>query len=116
MIWLDQTRTSKELDIDASDLGDLRKVPSSLRSDLFKSRIQIKIGSVKAVTITAYYTTGTIHIQGTRCVTWVREEFDALIATVRAIYALTSTKSSMDLKEVEDGLHLLPPPSTDSDG
>ena len=47
----------------------------------------------------------------------MREEFDALIATARAIYALMTTNSSVDTnKEVEEGLRLLRPPSADRDG
>ena len=69
------------------------------------------------VTITAYYSTGTILVQGTKCLTWVREEFDALNATARAIYALKTTNTSVDAnKEVEDELRLLRPPSADRDG
>ena len=59
---------------------------------------------------------GTILVQGTKCLAWVRDEFDALIATARAIYALKTTNSSVDTnKEVEEGLHLLRPPSADRD-
>ena len=75
------------------------------------------VGTTKVVTITAYYSTGTILVQGVKCLAWVREEFDALIATARAIYALKTTNSSVDTnKEVEEGLRLLRPPSADRDG
>ena len=68
----------------------------------------MSVGSTKVVTITTYYSTGTILVQGTKCLAWVREEFDAVIAT---------TNSSVDTnKEVEEGLRLLRPPSADCDG
>ena len=77
----------------------------------------MSVGTTKVVTITAYYSTGTILVQGTKCLAWVKEEFDALIATARAIYALKTTNSSVDTnKEVEEGLRLLRPPSEDRDG
>ena len=117
VIWVDQTKANKDLQISDSDLTDLNNIPSTLRSDLFKSRTQVSVGTTKVVTITAYYSTGTILVQGTKCLAWVKEEFDALIATARAIYALKTTNSSVDTnKEVEEGLRLLRPPSTDRDG
>ena len=48
VIWVDQT---KELDVNDSDLNDLKRIPSSLRSDLFKSRNQVSVESTKVVTI-----------------------------------------------------------------
>ena len=57
---------------------------------------------------------GTILIQGTKCLTWVREEFGALIATVHAIYTMQTTNSSVDMhKDVEDGLCSLQTPTED---
>ena len=117
VIWVDQTKANKDLQVSDSDLTDLNNIPSTLRSDLFKSRTQVSAGTTKVVTITAYYSTGTILVQGTKCLAWVKEEFDALIATARAIYALKTTNSSVDTnKEVEEGLRLLRPPSADRDG
>ena len=117
MIWVDQTKSSKELEVSDSDLNDLKNIPSTLRSDLFKSRTQVSVGTMKVVTITAYYSTGTILVQGTKCLAWVKEEFDALIATARTIYAMKTTNSSVDTnKEVKEGLCLLRPPSADRNG
>ena len=99
---------------DSERVNDLKNIPSTLRSDLFKSRTQVSVGSTKMVTIIAYYSTGTILVQGTKCLAWVREEFDALIATARAIYALNSSVDTN--KEVEEGLRLLRPPSADRGG
>ena len=72
----------------------------------------MSVGSTKVVTITTY-STSTILMQGTKCLAWVREEFEVLIATARA---LRTPNSSADAnKEVEDGLRLLRPPSADRD-
>ena len=49
----------------------------------------MSLGSAKAVTITFYYTTGTVLVQGNRCTSWVREEFNALIDSIWAVYVLT---------------------------
>ena len=76
----------------------------------------MNVGSTKVLTLTAYYSTGTILIQGTKCLTWVREEFDTLtlIATVHAIYTIQTTNSSVDMhKDVEDGLCSLRTPAED---
>ena len=77
MIWVDQTKSNKDLevsDLDLNQVCDLKNISSTLRSDLFKSRTQVSVGSTKVVTITACYSTGTILVQGTKCLAWVRED------------------------------------------
>ena len=68
------------------------------------------------MTTTVYYCTGTALVQGNRCTSWVREEFSALIDTIRTIYALmASHQTQLDLhKEVDEGLCLFPLPSLDN--
>ena len=41
VIWVDQTKANKDLEVSDSDLTDLKNIPSTLRSDLFKSRTQV---------------------------------------------------------------------------
>ena len=116
VILVNQTKANKELDVSDSDLNYLKSIPLSFRSDLFKSRTQVYVGSMKVVTITAYYSTGTLLVQGTKCLAWVRDEFDALIAAACSIYVMKATNSSVDTnKEVEDGSRLLRPPSANRD-
>ena len=112
--WADLTRTNRRLEV--ADSGDLDPIARELPSnDLFKTRIRVTLGSAKAVTITVYYTTGTVLVQGNRCTSWVREEFSALMDTVRAMYIQANHHTQPDLhKEVDEGLHLLPLPSPDS--
>ena len=112
--WADFTRTNRRIEV--ADSGDLEPIARELPSnDLFKSRIRVTLGSAKAVTITVYYTTGTVLEQGNRCTSWVREEFSALIDTIRAMYILANHHTQPDLhKEVDEGLRLLPLPSPDS--
>ena len=87
--WADLTRTNRRLEV--ADSGDLESIARDLpRNDLFKTRIRVTLGSAKAVTITVYYTTGTFVVQSNRCTSWVREEFNALIDTIRAVYILTN--------------------------
>ena len=62
---------TKQIDKLTSDLNDLGNFSSKLRSDLFKSRTQENVGSTEAVTIPAYYSTGTILVQGTKHLTWL---------------------------------------------
>ena len=45
VIWVDQTKANKDLQVSDSDLTDLNNIPSTLRSDLFKSRTQVSVGS-----------------------------------------------------------------------
>ena len=109
--WADLTRTNRRLEVAGS--GDLEPIARELPSnDLFKTRIRVTLGSAKAVTITVYYTTGTV--QGNRCTSWVRKEFSALMDTIRAMYILANHHTQPDLhKEVDEGLRLLPLPSPD---
>ena len=112
--WADLTRTNRRLEVaDSADLEPIaRELPSN---DLFKTRIRVTLGSAKAVTITVYYTTGTVLVQGNRCTSWVRKEFSALMDTVRAMYILANHHTQPDLrKEVDEVLRLLPLPSPDS--
>ena len=99
-----------------ADSGDLECIAHELpRNDLFKTRIRVSLGSAKAVTITVYYTTRTVLVQGNRCTSWVREEFCAVMDTVRAIYILPNHHTQPDLyKEVDEGLRLLPLTSPDN--
>ena len=60
--WADLTRTNRRLEV----------------ADLFKTKIRVSLGSAKAVTITVYYAARTVVVQGNRCTSWVREEFNAL--------------------------------------
>ena len=85
--------------------GDLESIARELPSnDLFKTRIRVSLGSAKAVTITVYYTTGTVLVQGNGCAGWVREEFSALMDTIRALYILANHHTKPDLhKEVDRG-------------
>ena len=64
--WADFTRTNRRIEV--VDSGNLEPIARELpRNDLFKSRIRVTLGSAKAVTITVYYTTGTVLVQGNRC-------------------------------------------------
>ena len=112
--WADLTKTNRRLEV--ADSGDFEPIACELLSnDLFKTRIRVTFGSAKAVTITVYYTTGTVLVQGNRCTSWVREEFSALMDTIRAVYILANHHTQPDLhKEVDEGLRLLPLPSPDS--
>ena len=110
----DLTRTNTRLEV--ADSGDIQPIARVLsRDDLFKTRIRVSLGTAKAVTITVYYTTGTVPVQGNRCTSWVRGEFSALMDTIRAVYILANHHTQPDLhKEVDEGLRLLPLPSPDS--
>ena len=55
-----------------ADSDKLESIAHELpRNDLFKMRIKVSVGSAMAVTITVYYTTGTVLVQGNGCTNWV---------------------------------------------
>ena len=69
----DPTRT-----IHVEDSNDISIVPTDLPSqDLFRTKIQVNCDTVKLVTITILYSTGTILVQGNRCPRWIDEEFSS---------------------------------------
>ena len=39
-----------------------------------------------------YYTTDAVRVQGVKCRTWLKDEFDALIQVIRAVYAFVGGK------------------------
>ena len=85
--WLDEG-TNPTRTIHVEDSNDISIVPTDLPSqDLFRTKIQVNCDTVKLVTITIFYSTGTVLVQGNRCPRWRDEEFSSLIKCIRAIYA-----------------------------
>ena len=85
--WLDEG-TNPTRTIHVEDSNDISIVPTDLPSqDLFRTKIQVNCDTVKLVTITIFYSTGTVLVQGNRCPRWRDEEFSSLIKYIRAIYA-----------------------------
>ena len=106
--WIDQDK--RNTDIKITDSVDLTHVPTSLPCDkLYKSKIQVNSESQKLVTISVYYTTGTVLVQGVECRTWLKDEFDALIQVIRAVYAFVGSKKYPGLENaVRECLSTLP--------
>ena len=109
--WIDQDKHNTDIKI--TDSVDLTDVPTSLPCDkLYKSNIQVNSDSQKLVTISVYYTTGTVLVQGVKCRTWLKDEFDALIQVIRAVYAFVGGKKYPGLEyAVRECLSTLPIPS-----
>ena len=75
-------------------------VPTQLPSqDLFRTKIQVNCDTVKLVTITIFYSTGTVLVQGNRCPRWRDEEFSSLIKCIRVIYAFVDRVKEPELHE-----------------
>ena len=86
--------------IHVEDSNDISIVPTDLPSqDLFRTKIQVNCDTVKLVTITIFYSTGTILVQGNRCLRWRDEEFSSLIKCIRAIYAFVDRVKEPELHE-----------------
>ena len=49
VIWVDQTKSNKDLEVSDSDQNDLNNISSTPRSVLFKSRTQVSVGATKVV-------------------------------------------------------------------
>ena len=50
------------------------------------------------MTITIFYSTGTVLVQGNRCPRWRDEEFSSLIKCIRAIYAFADRVKELELE------------------
>ena len=78
---------------------DISVIPTELPSqDLFRTNIQVNCDTLKLVTITIFYSTGTILVQGNKCPRWRDEEFSSLVKFIRAIYVFVD-------RVKEPGLH-----------
>ena len=97
--WLDEG-TNPTRTIHVEDSNDISIVPTDLPSqDLFRTKIQVNCDNVKLVTITIFYSTGTVLVQGNRCPRWRDEEFSSLIKCIRAIYAFVDRVKEPELHE-----------------
>ena len=86
--------------IHVEDSNDISIVSTDLPSqDLLRTKIQVKCDTVKLVTITILYSTGTVLVQGNRCPRWRDEEFSSLIKCIRAIYAFVDRVKEPELHE-----------------
>ena len=97
--WLDEG-TNPTRTIHVEDSNDISIVPTDLPSqDLFRTKIQVNCDTVKLVTITILYSTGTVLVQGNRCPRWRDEEFSSLIKCIRAVYAFVDRVKEPELHE-----------------
>ena len=105
--WIDQDKHNTDIKI--TDSVDLTSLPCD---KLYKSKIQVNSDSQKLVTISVYYTTGTVLVQGVKCRTWLKDEFDVLIQVISAVYAFVGGKKYPGLENaVRECLSTLPIPS-----
>ena len=96
--WLDEG-TNPTRTIHVEDRNDISIVPTDLPSqNHFRTKIQVNCDNVKLVTITIFYSTGTVLVQGNRCPRWRDEAFSSLIKCIRAIYTFVH-------RVKEPGLH-----------
>ena len=70
----------------STDVNDtLDDCYTDVPDDLLVSIVQISAGKSKLLTLTLYYTTGTIMLQGRACRKWVDQEFQRHRLAVNAI-------------------------------
>ncbi|KAK7460784.1 hypothetical protein BaRGS_00038805 [Batillaria attramentaria] len=84
--WEDWNTTRVKFTIDNEDDNLNNYSPTLPHPDLFQNTCRVWIDGVKVVTLTTYYTTGTILAQGTECIYWRRDECKKLTELMVTIY------------------------------
>jgi hypothetical protein len=112
--WLDQTINNDELQLKISDnLNEIQH--NDFPSNLYRTKIQINYGLNKLATITIYYTTGTILIQGHKCSKWVDNEFKNITEVTRQVFIKSQENPTQDINNiVQTLLEHLPVPKTNT--
>lgn len=80
--WLDQASNPIRR-LDVHDSSDVFVKSGKLPSELFSTKVQINFGSQKLVTVTLFYTTANILVQGNKCPNWRDQEFYFLVACLQ---------------------------------
>ena len=91
-IWRDQNKQKQPCTTNVND--PLDDCYNDAPEDILLSIIQIHTDTTKLLTITLYYTTGTIMLQGRACLRWVNHEFECLKVVVNAIDKLRPCSSN----------------------
>ncbi|KAK7478537.1 hypothetical protein BaRGS_00030209 [Batillaria attramentaria] len=84
--WEDWNTNRVKFTIDNEDDNLNNYSPTLPHPDLFQNTCRVWIDGVKVVTLTTYYTTGTILAQGTECIYWRRDECKKLTELMVTIY------------------------------
>ena len=101
-IWRDQNKQRQPCTTNVND--SLDDCYNDAPEDILLSIIQIHTDTTKLLTITLYYTTGTIMLQGPACRRWVNHEFECHKVVVNAIDKLRPCSS----KTMNDSNCLVP--------
>ena len=72
-VYMARPKQRKPISTDVNDTLD--DCYNDVPDDLLVSMVQISAGKSKLLTLTLYYTTGTIMLQGRACRKWVDQEF-----------------------------------------
>ena len=112
--WTDETSHPVQiLHLDEDKYNNISNLPTSFPANLLLTKAQINEGSKKLVTVTLYYTTGTLLIQGNYCPAWREEEAHTLYALFHHFYFHSSSRNNIsynldnDMKLITQAL--LPP-------
>ena len=85
-IWIDESYSQRgpapRLRLDHAIHSDINNIPNQVPPELYLSRIYIDKEDARLVTLTIFYTTGTIRIQGNYCPEWRQEEANSLYALI----------------------------------
>jgi len=91
-IWRDQNKQRQPCTTNIND--SLDDCYNDAPEDILLSIIQIHTDTTKLLTITLYYTTGTIMLQGRACRKWVNHEFECHKVVVNAVDKLRPCSSN----------------------
>ena len=91
-IWRDQNKQRQPCTINVND--SLDDCYNDAPEDILLSIIQIHTDTPKLLTVTLYYTTGTIMLQGRACRRWVNHESECHKVVVNAVDKLRPCSSN----------------------
>jgi hypothetical protein len=97
--WTDRTQHPVTVLSLPPEYLSIENIPKSLPHELHNTLIQLNRKGAKLVTLTAYYTTGTCHVQGNLSRDWMDTEFANITSCVHnLIKLLRGQPTERDLK------------------
>ena len=88
--WTDYDSNSEEITLSSEHHNHL--ISKIQKKDLFKTIIRITTGRLKLMTITLFYTTCTLLIQGHACRSWIASEYQRLLSCLNLIHTQSNPR------------------------
>ncbi len=99
ILWRDLTKSNKPIvTSDVQGVYDFsRKSP---HKNLYKTVVAVTLNDQKAITITVFFTTGTVLVQGKMCQDWIKSEFVGISTALHTMYLALNQDESFDALSV----------------